>query len=154
MVFSYQWFNARLQYLQCISSLALSHRYIDQIMTAVSSLITHRSSLFSEAPHSHRISSKMISSSLSYYFSLFSELFLLSTMAGAANKTTTLFSMRVLRRSWEVRVEKIFTYRQVSNIRRTLVGNKIVDHSDVVGVKTTSRRDETHLSSVIWCVLY
>ena len=25
------------------------------------------------------------------------------------------------------------TYRQVSNIRRTLVGNWIVDHSDVVG---------------------
>ena len=25
------------------------------------------------------------------------------------------------------------TYRQVSNIRRTLVGNYIVDHSDVVG---------------------
>ena len=25
------------------------------------------------------------------------------------------------------------TYRQVSNIRRTLVGNNIVDHSDVVG---------------------
>ena len=25
-------------------------------------------------------------------------------------------------------------YRKVSNIRRTLVGNKIVDHSDVVGV--------------------
>ena len=25
------------------------------------------------------------------------------------------------------------TYRQVCNIRRTLVGNKIVDHSDVVG---------------------
>ena len=25
------------------------------------------------------------------------------------------------------------TYRQVSNIRRTLEGNKIVDHSDVVG---------------------
>ena len=24
-------------------------------------------------------------------------------------------------------------YRQVSNIRRTIVGNKIVDHSDVVG---------------------
>ena len=24
-------------------------------------------------------------------------------------------------------------YRQVSNIRRTLVGNKFVDHSDVVG---------------------
>ena len=27
----------------------------------------------------------------------------------------------------------IFNYRQVSNIRRTLVGNKIVGHSDVVG---------------------
>ena len=27
----------------------------------------------------------------------------------------------------------IFAHRQVSNIRRTLVGNKIVDHSDVVG---------------------
>ena len=26
-----------------------------------------------------------------------------------------------------------FNYRQVSNIRRTLVGNWIVDHSDVVG---------------------
>ena len=25
------------------------------------------------------------------------------------------------------------TYRKVSNIRRILVGNKIVDHSDVVG---------------------
>ena len=27
----------------------------------------------------------------------------------------------------------IAEYRQVSNIRRTLVGNKIADHSDVVG---------------------
>ena len=27
----------------------------------------------------------------------------------------------------------MFTYRQVSNIRRTLVGDEIVDHSDVVG---------------------
>ena len=27
----------------------------------------------------------------------------------------------------------ILNYRQVSNISRTLVGNKIVDHSDVVG---------------------
>ena len=26
-----------------------------------------------------------------------------------------------------------FNYRKVSNISRTLVGNKIVDHSDVVG---------------------
>ena len=24
-------------------------------------------------------------------------------------------------------------YRQISNIKRTVVGNKIVDHSDVVG---------------------
>ena len=28
---------------------------------------------------------------------------------------------------------EVWWYRQVSNIRRTLVGNKIVDHSDVVG---------------------
>ena len=28
---------------------------------------------------------------------------------------------------------KKLQYRQVSNIRRTLVGNKIVDHSDVIG---------------------
>ena len=27
----------------------------------------------------------------------------------------------------------VYNYRKVSNIRRTLVGNKIVDHSDVVG---------------------
>ena len=27
----------------------------------------------------------------------------------------------------------VLTYRQVSNIRRTLVGNYTVDHSDVVG---------------------
>ena len=41
------------------------------------------------------------------------------------------------------------TYRQVSNMRRTLVGNKIVDNSDVV-----ARRDEKHLSLGIWCDLY
>ena len=35
---------------------------------------------------------------------------------------------------WQYIVNKfIKTYRKVSNIRRTLVGNKIVDHSDVVG---------------------
>ena len=68
-------------------------------------------------------------------------------------------------------------YRQVYNISRTLVGNKIVDPSDVVGAspvgaapitssfstshlasldwaKTTPRRDEKHLSLGIWCVLY
>ena len=31
------------------------------------------------------------------------------------------------------RFEHLSTYRKVSYIRRTLVGNKIVDHSDVVG---------------------
>ena len=70
-----------------------------------------------------------------------------------------------------------YYYRQVSKIRRTLVGNKIVDHSDVVGAspvgaaptttsfstydlasldwaKTIARRDEKHLNLGIWCVLY
>ena len=70
-----------------------------------------------------------------------------------------------------------YYYRQVSNISRTLVGNKIVDHSDVVGAspvgaapttssfstehmasldwaKTTTRRDEKHLGLGIWCALY
>ena len=32
-----------------------------------------------------------------------------------------------------VAVTKKYVYRQVSNIRRTWVGNEIVDHSDVVG---------------------
>ena len=62
-------------------------------------------------------------------------------------------------------------------MRRTLVGNKIVDHLDVVGAspfgvastisslstkhlvsmdwaETTVRRDEKHLSFEIWCDLY
>ena len=30
-------------------------------------------------------------------------------------------------------VEMLYKYRQISNIRRTLTGNKLVDHSDVVG---------------------
>ena len=29
--------------------------------------------------------------------------------------------------------QEMSDYRQVSNIRRTLEGNKIVDHSDVIG---------------------
>ena len=33
---------------------------------------------------------------------------------------------------WKLNYEE-FNYRQVSNIRRGLVGNWIVDHSDVVG---------------------
>ena len=66
------------------------------------------------------------------------------------------------------------TYRKTSNIRRTWEGNKIVDHSDVVGAspvgaapttssfstdhlssmdwaKTTVRRDENHSRFGIWC---
>ena len=69
------------------------------------------------------------------------------------------------------------TYRQTSNIRLILIGNKIVDHSDVVGAspvgaapttssfstehlasmdwaKTTARWDEKHLNIGIWCNLY
>ena len=69
------------------------------------------------------------------------------------------------------------TYRQVSNVSHTLVGNEIVDHSDVVGAspvgaapttsslstehrasldwaQTTARRDAKHLSLGTWCVLY
>ena len=68
-------------------------------------------------------------------------------------------------------------YRKVSNISRTLVGNKIVDHSDVVGAspvgaapttssfstwhlapsqstKTAARQYENHLSVGIWCAVY
>ena len=71
----------------------------------------------------------------------------------------------------------IIMYRRISNISRTLVGNQIVDHSDVVGAspvgaapatssfstkhlasinraKTTARWDENQLSFVIWCDLY
>ena len=69
------------------------------------------------------------------------------------------------------------SYRWVSNTRRTLAGNKFVDHSDVVGAtsngaapttssfstwqlasmdwpKATARRDEKHLSFGFWCILY
>ena len=72
---------------------------------------------------------------------------------------------------------KLSKYRQVSNIRRTWVGNEIVHHSDVIGaspvgaaptpssfsteylasiycVKTTASRVEKHLSFGIWCFLY
>ena len=61
-------------------------------------------------------------------------------------------------------------HRQTSNVSRRLVGNTLVDHSDVVGAtttscstkhlvsidctKTTARRDEKYLSYVIWCDLY
>ena len=71
-------------------------------------------------------------------------------------------------------------YRKTSTISRTLVGNEIVDNSDVVGAspvgaaaaapttssfstehlasmdwaETTARRDKKHLSLGIWCDLY
>ena len=68
-------------------------------------------------------------------------------------------------------------YSQISNIRRALVENEIIDHSDVVGAspvgaapttsslwtqhmasmdwaKTTTRRNEKHFSLWIWYVLY
>ena len=68
-------------------------------------------------------------------------------------------------------------YTQTSIMSRTLVGNKIVDHSDVVGAlpvgaaptissfstlhlasmdyaKTTARRNEKHLKLGIWYDLY
>ena len=68
-------------------------------------------------------------------------------------------------------------YRKTFNISRTLVSNKIVDNSDVVGVspvgaaptassylslhlasmgwvKASARRDEKHLNFEIWCDLY
>ena len=71
----------------------------------------------------------------------------------------------------------LWYYRKTSNISRTLVGNKIVDNSDVVGAspvgaapttssfstqhlasmdwaKTTARGYKIHLSFGIWCDLY
>ena len=70
-----------------------------------------------------------------------------------------------------------YIYRQTSNIRCTLVGNKIIDHIDVVGAspvgaalttssfstwhlaliyctKTSAWRDEENLSFGIRCILY
>ena len=47
-------------------------------------------------------------------------------------------------------------YRQFSNIRRTSLGNKIVDHSDVVGASpvgaapTTSSISTWHLATLDW----
>ena len=59
----------------------------------------------------------------------------------------------------------LWKYRKTSNISGTLVGNKIVDHSDVVGAspwhlasrdsaKKAARQYENLLSVGIWCVLY
>ena len=55
------------------------------------------------------------------------------------------------------------TYRKTSNISRTLLGNEIVDNSDVVGAspvasidlaKTTARGDKAHFTFGIWYDLY
>ena len=48
------------------------------------------------------------------------------------------------------------SYRQVSNIRRTLAGNQIVDHSDVVGAlpvgtaPTISSFSTSYMASIDW----
>ena len=70
-----------------------------------------------------------------------------------------------------------FKYRKTSDISRTLVGNKIIDNSDVIGAspvgaapttssfstkhlasmdwaKTTARWYKKHLNFGIWCDLY
>ena len=39
-----------------------------------------------------------------------------------------------------------YYYRQTSNIRHTLAGNKIVDHSDVVGKSIAFRRCSNYIS--------
>ena len=38
---------------------------------------------------------------------------------------------------------EIMNYRQVTNIRRALVGNKIVDHSDVIGASPVGAAPNT-----------
>ena len=52
------------------------------------------------------------------------------------------FFNRILR--VEVELQNLrFKYRQTYNIRRTLVGNKIVDHSDVVGASPVAAAPTT-----------
>ena len=52
-----------------------------------------------------------------------------------------------LRESWPGNIlahyESPSMYRKVSNIRRILVGNKIVDHSDVVGASPAGAASTT-----------
>ena len=42
-------------------------------------------------------------------------------------------AMRILLNPRGTRICEVVTYRKISHISRTLVGNKIVDNSDVVG---------------------
>ena len=96
--------------------------------------------------------------------------------------TQSIFSVRVIQNSPQLTHESedwsvLYSYRKTSNIRCTLVGNKIVDHSDVVGAspvgaapttssfstehlasrdsaKTAARQYPNLLSAEIWCVLH
>ena len=45
-------------------------------------------------------------------------------------------------------VYTIYTYRQISNIKRTLVGNMIVDHSGVVGASPVGAAPSTSSFSI------
>ena len=85
------------------------------------------------------------------------------------------FLFKMAKMTLKVKVKD--TYHKFSSIRRALVGNKIVDHSDEVGAspvgaaqitysfsnlnlasmdwaKTITRRDDKHLCIGIGCVLY
>ena len=44
---------------------------------------------------------------------------------------------------YDLPVKQLYTYRQVSNISRTLVGNYIVDHWDVLGAAPVSAAPTT-----------
>ena len=98
---------------------------------------------------------------------------------GAPQQWTTIRILYLTSKSFKFRITFVLksTYRKTFNISRTLVGNKIVDHSDVLGAspvgaapttssfstwhlasrdsaKIAARQYETLLSVGIWCVLY
>ena len=52
------------------------------------------------------------------------------------------------RRTIHMGMHIVFGYRKTSNIRRTLVGNKIVDHSDVVGASPVGAAPTTSSFSI------
>ena len=97
------------------------------------------------------------------------------TRACSSNIVNAMVTVDLVKQGANASAAIILTYRQTSHIRRTLLGNKIVDHSDVVGAppfisapttfstwhlasiyctKTTTWWDEENLSFQIWCVLY
>ena len=57
--------------------------------------------------------------------------------------TNTEFGAGIDEFMWQKIKECAITYHQVSNIRRTLQGNRIVDHSDVVGASPVSATPTT-----------